>query len=227
MVRITGKSLESLYRYLDGEIGGKAPAGHEHTQAQVAGLPDALNGKAAEKHGHAQADVAGLTAALDKKVDSEAPLLSSTLRDARITTGNQQVANVGPEGDNIYLGNPATTLWLESAHEIQANIAGDVKKLYREGNGVLVKTSANNFSTLSIVIPSTGWIYEPWRDAYYQDFDVQGLTGGTYPILRCEVIGPNCTLLGAFAYDNYLRIWMADVPLMEGQYIWCDFFRIA
>jgi hypothetical protein len=56
--------------------------------------------------------------------------IRGTLIDSRITTGNQQIANT--DGSNIYLGNPATTVYVEAGN-LLFNIGG-AKMPYHTGN---------------------------------------------------------------------------------------------
>lgn len=78
-----------------------------------------------------------------RKVDRASPRISNVLVDGRITTGNQQLTNVDPAGTQIYMGNPATQLHLESNATVQVNVDGDVKPLYRRGDGGLAQSEVS------------------------------------------------------------------------------------
>ena len=230
MVRVTGKSLETLYRYIAGKLDGKAPAGHEHTQAQVAGLPDALNGKAAAKHEHAQEDVAGLTAALDGKVVKSIGLEPGTDLNTVTQSGFYRI-NIGhgnqPDGTDygqlivsrgadtiaqIVIGFSNSKVFCRSGNPVDVGGPGswnEWKRLYQEGDKVLSKVKE-----VVIDVPTTGWNYTPTNDAYMQDFSAPGVQDGNLLYLRTanKHAGANFPLIAAFPMENSVRLVMMAPP---------------
>ena len=237
MVRVTGKSLETLYRYIAGQLDGKAPAGHEHTQAQVAGLPDALNGKAAAKHGHAQADVAGLTEALGSAEGYHHLAFRGYCTDANealqmgIYMTTPDTANVGQYGilicwvsqEGVYNG---LTDWLfqeirETTGQIRCRQKindGDFTswtQVFKQGDRVLVRRASCEIS-----VPTTGWAYDGVKDKYWQTFTRDGFVPGmrVYANVKVQNIGGNFPLIGVFIVGNgMIEIAMADVPTISAE----------
>lgn len=124
-----------------------ARIGHKHAQSDVEGLAGELAGKAAASHSHVQAQVTGLADTLAEKVSASNPHISSVLVDDRIKTSSQQLVNVNPDGNWIFVGNPATRLLLESNSPVYANVAGDEKPLYRKGDGGIAQNEVTNLQS--------------------------------------------------------------------------------
>ena len=235
MVRITGKSLESLYRYLAGEIGGKAPAGHEHTQAQVAGLPDALNGKAAAKHEHAQADVTGLLDSLSKCVSGKNKTGVTNVTDPNDIwkSGFYEVTQCDKMPDRSWywiamLGHSSNS---ESYHygeliacriddgaiftmnrmnsEATTITADRWKRVYRAGDKMICYKGGKDFT-----VGGTGWTYQSHQDNYFQRLAWEE-SKGEYNAVVDGNFGAHCPIIGVRCENGQILVFAAEPPIID------------